>query len=106
IIWAAILAASVLFAALHFLLPPPPPHALVSPMPMVLGVVAAGIAAASFLIPRQQLRLQIAAAALPVTEEPDPDAQADYRARQPLRRAVRVDDALLTKIATRYTTAV
>ncbi len=103
LVWAALLAWSAFFTALHYIAPPPaavaPPIAM---MPFMLGFVSVAIVVVSFVLPRQVLRASFRAAGLPVTDEPDPTAPADYRAQQPTRRVLRVDDALFTSICVRY----
>src|SRR5262249_47813938 len=55
-------------------------------------------------LPRKFMRIGFRNAALPVTEEPDPAAQADYRAHLPMRKVVRVDDAVFARIYPRFVT--
>lgn len=104
ILWGAILGSSVLFALLHAILPPPPASSPPPMMPIVLAAVAVAVTVVSVVLPRQALRTGFAALPPPITEEPDPDAQPDYRAQQPLRKVVRADAAVFRSFMARFQT--
>jgi hypothetical protein len=105
ILWGALLGSSVLFALLHFIVPAPPPSTPPPIMPILIGVVSVAVTVVGVVLPRQVLRQGFAARPPPITEEPDPDAQPDYRAQQPLRKVVRVDDAVFRGFMARFQTA-
>ncbi|HVY44988.1 MAG TPA: hypothetical protein VHB21_03875 [Minicystis sp.] len=97
-IWGALLAASLVEAALPRVLPPPPASALPSFFPAVLGVVAAAIAVMSFWLPGFTTRTAFERYRGRVVEDVAAREEGGYRAENARRRVLRLDDAAVAQV--------
>jgi hypothetical protein len=95
VFYAALVASTVILAALGVLLPAPPGMTPPPVLPVAFGVLALFVAGMSFVLPSRMLDLAVGARPPEVSVELDAAEAAGFRAPAPGRRVVRVTDAVV-----------
>jgi hypothetical protein len=79
ILWGAILASTLVLAALAVMLPPPPEASALPLFPVVFGALAAAIAVVSFVLPARVVGLAMKRLEPEVRDEVDAEVEGEYR---------------------------
>ena len=99
VLYAALVASTVLLALVGVLLPVPPGVIAEPLLPPILGAAALFVAVTSFVLPARLLAGAVAASPPEVSVELDAGEAAGFRAPAPGRRLVRVGDDVLRRYA-------
>ena len=96
ILWAALLSAIGIYVALTFIVEPPPNATDGSLMLVAFGVTAAGVLAASIVVPNLLRRTIVANLKPEIDEVPDPNGQAMFRDMAPTIKVVTNSEAVVS----------